>query len=73
MTISIRLNPAEDELIRSYADMHGITVSEFMRQSAIEKIEDELDLELFKEAKEDFKLNSKTYTLEEAERELGLR
>lgn len=44
-----------------------------MRQSAIEKIEDELDIELFKEAKEDFKRNPKIYTLEEAEKELGLR
>ena len=68
MTISIRLNPAEDELIRSYANMHGMTVSEFMRQRAIEKIEDELDLELFKEAKENFKRNPKRYTLEEAEK-----
>ena len=73
MTISIRLNPAEDELIRSYANMHGMTVSEFMRPRAIEKIEDELDLELFKEAKENFKRNPKRYTLEEAEKELGLR
>ena len=73
MTISIRLNPAEDELIRSYANMHGMTVSEFMRQRAIEKIEDDLDLELFKEAKENFKRNPKRYTLEEAEKELGLR
>lgn len=73
MTVSIRLNQAENELIRNYADMHGITVSELMRQSVLEKIEDELDLELFREAKEDFKENSKVYTLEEAEKELGLR
>ena len=52
-----------DELIRNYADMHGMTVSEFMRQSALEKIEDELDLELFREAKKDFKKNPKVYTL----------
>lgn len=73
MTVSIRLNATEDELIRNYADMHGMTVSEFMRQSALEKIEDELDLELFREAKKDFKKNPKVYTLEEAEKELGLR
>ena len=39
MTVSIRLNQAEDDLIRSYAAMHGMSVSEFMRQSALEKIE----------------------------------
>lgn len=73
MAISIRLNKVEDELIRGYADMHGISVSEFMRQSALERIEDELDIKLFDEAVEDFKKNPKTYTLDEVEKELGLR
>lgn len=73
MAISIRLNNAEDELIRGYADMHGLSVSEFMRRSALEKIEDELDTKLFNEALEDFKKNPKTYTLDEAEKELELR
>ena len=73
MAISIRLNPAEDELIRGYADLHGITVSELMRQAVLEKIEDELDLALFEEAIEDFKKNPKTYTLDEVEKELGFR
>lgn len=73
MAISIRLNPSEDKLIRGYADLHGITVSELMRQAVLEKIEDELDLALFEEALEDFKKNPKTYTLEEVEKELGFR
>ena len=73
MAISIRLNDTENELSRSYADVHGISVSELMRQAVLEKIDDEIDLQLYKEAKEDFKKNPKTYTLDEAERELGLR
>nr|DAF98401.1 MAG TPA: putative antitoxin of YafQ-DinJ toxin-antitoxin motif, interferase, TOXIN-ANTITOXIN complex [Siphoviridae sp. ctnNB1] len=73
MAISIRLNKAEDELIRGYAEMHGLSVSEFMRKSALEKIEEELDLKLFEEAFEDFKKNPKTYTLDEVEKELGVR
>ena len=40
MAISIRLNPAEDELIRNYANIHGISVSELMRQAVLEKIEE---------------------------------
>ena len=72
MAISIRLNPAEDELIRNYANLHGISVSELMRQAVLEKIEDEIDMRLYAEAMEEYKKNPKTYTLEEVERELGL-
>ncbi|MCQ4637845.1 DUF6290 family protein [Anaerovorax odorimutans] len=73
MAISIRLNEMETELIKSYAEAHGISVSELIRQSVLEKIEDEIDLRLYQEAKEDFERNPKTYTLDEAEKELGLK
>ncbi len=72
MAVSIRLSKAEDSLIRGYADTHGLSVSEFMKQSALEKIEDELDMELFEEALEDFRENPQTHTLGEVEKELGL-
>lgn len=70
MTISIRLSDAETELVKCYAQMHGKTVSEFMRQAAIERIEDELDLKAFDEALATHRKNPKTYSLEEIEREL---
>lgn len=73
MTISVRLNDADTELIKSYAALNNISVSELVRQAVMEKIEDEIDLQLFAEAKEDFKKNPRTYTLDEAEKELGLR
>lgn len=70
MTISVRMTDAETELIKSYAQMHGKTVSDFIRQAAIERIEDELDLKAYEEALAEFKKNPKTYTLDEIEREL---
>lgn len=73
MAISIRLNPAEDELIRNYANIHGISVSELMRQAVLEKIEDEIDMRLYEEGLAEYRQNPKTYTLEEVERELGLK
>lgn len=73
MTISVRLNDADTELIKSYAALNNISVSELVRQAVMEKIEDEIDLKLFAEAMEDFKKNPRTYTLDEAEKELGLR
>lgn len=73
MTISVRLSEADTELIKSYAELNNISISELVRQAVIEKIEDEIDLKLFDEAMDDFKKNPKTYTLDEAEKELGLR
>lgn len=73
MTISVRLSEADTELIKSYAALNNISVSELVRQAVMEKIEDEIDLKLFDEAMDDFKKNPKTYTLDEAEKELGLR
>lgn len=73
LTISVRLNDADTELIKSYAALKNISVSELVRQAVMEKIEDEIDLKLFEEAMEDFKRNPKTYTLDEAEKELGLK
>lgn len=70
MTISIRMSDAETDMIKAYAQMHGKTVSEFMRQAAIERIEDELDLKAYNEAIAEFRKNPKTYSLDEVEREL---
>lgn len=41
--ISVRVNKEDDELIRSYAKLHNIELSRFMRDLAIERIEDEFD------------------------------
>ena len=70
MTISIRLSDSETELVKSYAQMHGKTISEFVRQAAIERIEDELDLKAYEEALAAYRKDPKTYSLEEIEREL---
>ena len=50
MTISMRLNDNDSKLIKAYADMHGLTVSELMRESVLDRIEDEYDLKIFEEA-----------------------
>lgn len=35
MNVSVKLSSEETELIKTYADMHGVTVSEFMKQSVL--------------------------------------
>ena len=65
MTISVRLSDKETELIKVYAEMNNISLSDLVREAVIEKIEDEYDLECYKKAMEEYKKNPKTYTHEE--------
>lgn len=72
MAVSLRLNKEDEALIRSYADMKNLSVSEAIRQAIMEKIEDEFDLKFYYEAMAEYRENPVTYTLDEVERELGL-
>lgn len=71
-TICARLSEEEGKLIRQYADMNNVTVSELMRRTILEKIEDEHDLKLLSEALAEWEKNPISYTLDEAEKMLGL-
>lgn len=53
-TMTIRMSESEKQLITDYARAFGTSASEFMRRSALESIEDELDLRAWKEAKAEF-------------------
>lgn len=72
MAISVRLSDEEARLFKKYADLNGITVSELVRQSVLEKIEDEYDLVLYEKAIAEYSVSPLTYTLDEVEKELGL-
>ena len=72
MTISLRLNNADSELVKAYAETQGISVSELLRRSVLERIEDEFDLKAYEEAMAEYKKNPVTYSLEEVIEELDL-
>ena len=72
MTVSLRLNEDDTNLIKSYAKMKGLTISELFRKSVLEKIEDELDLKAYEKAMEEYKDTPVTYSLEEVAKELDL-
>ncbi len=72
MTISLRLNTADSELVKAYAEMKGISVSELLRRSVMERIEDEFDLKAYEEAMAEYRKNPVTYSLEEVIEELDL-
>lgn len=72
MTVSVRLNEKDEKLIKEYAQLNNISISDLIRNAIIEKIEDEYDLETYKKAIAEYEKNPKSYTLEEAKRELNL-
>ena len=72
MTISVRLNEKDTELIKAYAEMNGISLSDLVRKSILEKIEDEYDIKSFYEAMEEYKKNPKTYSMEEVKEMMAL-
>lgn len=73
MAISLRLNEQDTELIKNYAALHNISVSELFRQAVMEKIEDEYDLAAYEKAMDEYKKDAVAYTLDEVEAELGLK
>lgn len=73
MSISIRLNDEEAKLIKIYCTLHNISVSDLFRQAVIEKIEDEYDLKCYEEAMKKYEKDPATFSLEEVEKELGLK
>ncbi len=72
MTISIRLSDEDAELIRAYAALNGMTVSELLRRSVLNRIEDEYDLKAYEAAMAAYRENPVTFSLEYVIKELDL-
>ena len=72
MTISVRLNEEETKVMKAYADINNMSLSDLIRIAVLEKIEDEYDLKSYKKAIEEYKRNPRTYTLEEVKKELEM-
>ncbi len=70
MSVSVRLSEKENALFKDYAAILGLSVSEMIRRSVLERIEDEYDIALAEDAYSEYKKNPKTYTHEEAWKEI---
>ena len=73
MTISLRLSNEDAILIKKYAELNKLSVSDLIRQTVMERIENEYDLEMFNKALEEYKNDPVTDSLDEVEKELGLK
>ena len=67
----MRLSDKDALLNRSYTERNGISVSELIRKVIIEKIEDEIDIELARKALAEYEADPVTYTHDEVGRMLG--
>ena len=65
MTISVRLNDRDTDVIKAYARLNNISISDLVRNAILEKIEDEYDLKSYYESMKEYKKNPKTYSTEE--------
>lgn len=65
MSISMRVSEKEQDLIKQFASLYGLNVSEYIRKVVMERIEDEFDLRAYEEAMAEFHQNPKTYSLDE--------
>ena len=72
MAISLRLSDQDSKLIRDIAALHGMSVSEFIRNTVIERIEDEIDIQAYQAAMSELEADPTTYSHEEAKALLGI-
>ena len=72
MAISLRLSDQDNKLIRDIANLYGMSVSEFIRNTVIERIEDEIDIQTYQEVMNELEEDSTTYSMEEVRTLLDL-
>jgi predicted DNA-binding protein len=68
MVLSIRFTDEEVNVLKKFAVLEGISVSELIRSSVFEKIEDVLDLGLVEEGIKQYQKDKKTYSLSEVKK-----
>lgn len=73
VTVTLRMSDDDSRVIRDYAKLHGMTVSEFMRRAAMEKIEDAIDVDIALRAKAEYDANPISYAHDDVGRMLGLK
>lgn len=71
-TISIRLDEKDARLFKDYAKTKNLTLSTLVRDSVLEKIEDEIDLKIYHESMTSHKENPEEISFDDMIKELKL-
>ena len=69
-TISLRMDEEEEKLIKEYAKTKNITVSSLIRNAVLEKIEDEIDMDLYHIAMKQHIANPQVVSFDEMMKEI---
>ena len=72
MAISVRLNDKDTTLVKKYAEINNMSVSDFVRKAVMERIEDEIDLKAYDKAMAEYQKDPKTYSMEAVRKMLEL-
>ncbi len=67
-SITLRLDAREKAIIQAYASTFGQSLSEFMRTAALQRIEDETDLQAWCEARTELDADPQVRTADEMAR-----
>ncbi|GEK89122.1 Ribbon-helix-helix protein, copG family [Alkalibacterium putridalgicola] len=69
--ISIKIDSEEEKIIREYAKSKNISVSALFRNAVLEKIEDDSDLNLYKQAMQEYEERPASLSFDETLKELS--
>ncbi|CAJ1183209.1 hypothetical protein FD33_GL001018 [Companilactobacillus paralimentarius DSM 13238 = JCM 10415] len=70
-TISFQLDDFDEKVIRNYAKSKDMSISSFLRTVVIEKIEDDIDDELYEQALQESKNGSQDITLDDLKKAMS--
>lgn len=71
-SISLRMNEEEEKLIKEYAKAQNISISELVRSSVLAKIEDDIDVGLYRQAMQEHVKQPEDISFEEMMKELDI-
>ncbi len=65
MSILLKLSKQDEELFKTYAEKHKMSLNDFIVSTVFERIEDEYDAKIADEAYEEYKKEPVSYSHEE--------
>lgn len=72
MNLSLDLTEEEIAMLERYAVKNNISTAEFVKNTILERIKDERDMEVYETAMRTYSRNPRAYTHSSVMRELGL-
>lgn len=73
MTISLQMHEADAMFIKQIAGVYGKSVSDFVLDAVMEKVEDDFDRSAYLKAKEEFLADPQTVSFAQLSAELGMQ